>query len=139
MPDVRLRFIVRTPQAIVIERDVLSARVPTGTGQVGLRPRMEPVVLAIEPGLAVLRTPEGVTFVGSAGGLLSCTGREAVLLTPLGVAGEAADAVQQELDRALAAPGAEFKIRATLDRLEGRILAELRRRPGAAAPDRGEP
>lgn len=130
MSDERLRFIVRTPHDVVIDTLVTSARVLTETGHVGLRIRMEPLVLAVEAGLVLLRTDYGVAFVGSAGGLLSSDGRQATLLTPLGVTGSDAAAVQLALDRALAEPGAEQKVRATLDKLEGRILTELRRHRG---------
>jgi hypothetical protein len=92
---------------------------------------MEALVLAVEAGLVLLRTDEGVLFAGTAGGLLSCNGREAILLTPLGVAGPDARDVERALDRALAEPGTEQKVRTTLDKLEGRILTELRRHPVA--------
>jgi F0F1-type ATP synthase epsilon subunit len=138
MPDSRLRFVVRTPHDVVVDMMVASARVATETGQVGLRPRMEPIVLAVEAGLVVLRTEEGRRFAGSAGGLLSCDGREATLFTPIGVLGDNADAITGELERALAEPGAEQKVRATLDRLEGRILLELRRSPRARPSATGD-
>jgi F0F1-type ATP synthase epsilon subunit len=135
-----LRFVVRTPHEVVLDAPVRSARVVTETGHVGLRPRMEPLVLAVEAGLVVLRTDNGVRFVGSAGGLLSCDGANATLFTPLGVAGDDAAAVRAALAAALAEPGAEQKIRATLDKLEGRILTELRRgSPTAPARQGTEP
>ena len=129
MPDGRLRFIVRTPHDVVVDTSVSSARVVTETGHVGLRPRMEPIVLAVEAGLVVLHTDHSVRFAGSAGGLLSCDGQQATLFTPLGVLGDDAAAIRRELDHALSEPGAEQKVRSTLDKLEGRILTELRRQP----------
>jgi len=139
MRDARLRFVVRTPHDIVVDRMVVSARVLTETGHVGLRARMESVVLAVEAGLALLRTGRGVQFAGSAGGLLSCDGVQATLFTPLGVVGDDAAAVQAALDRALEEPRAEQDVRATLDRLEGRILIELRRQPQDARPRASTP
>jgi F0F1-type ATP synthase epsilon subunit len=130
MADTPLRFVVRTPHDVVIDTPVASARVLTETGQVGLRAKMEPLVLAVEAGLVLLRLDRGEFFVGSAGGLLSCDGRQATLFTPLGVAGPNAAAVQHALELALGEPRAEQKVRATLDKLEGRILTELRRHPG---------
>lgn len=137
MADGVLRLVVRTPHDVVIDTAVVSARVLTETGHVGLRPRMEPIVLAVEAGLVLALTAGGPTFVGSAGGLLSCDGRTATLFTPLGVSGADADEVRGALDRALAEPGAEQKLRAALDKLEGRILTELGRRP-LAAPTAGD-
>jgi F0F1-type ATP synthase epsilon subunit len=128
MGDTDLRFVVRTPHAVVVDASVRSARVPTETGDVGLRLRMEPIVLAVEAGLVVLRKDRGrIEFAGSAGGLLSCDGATATLFTPLGFVGSDAEAVQAALNRALAEPDAEQTVRAELDRLEGRILTELRR------------
>jgi F0F1-type ATP synthase epsilon subunit len=128
MPD-RLRFIVRTPHAVVVDEPVVSARVLAETGHLGLRPRMEPIAIAVEAGLVPMRADGRVEFVGVAGGLLACDGRVATLFTPLAVTGPDPAAIERALDRALAEPGAEQKLRAALDRLEGRILTELRRRP----------
>ena len=74
MGKATLHFVIRTPQEIVLERDVASVRVPTETGQVGLRPHGEPTVLAVEPGLIVVRQDDLVRFAGTAGGLLHCDG-----------------------------------------------------------------
>jgi F0F1-type ATP synthase epsilon subunit len=131
MPDARLRFVVRTPHEVVLDTTVVSVRVLTETGQVGLRARMEPIVLAVDAGLVVLRTDGDTQFAGSAGGLLTCDGHQATLFTPLGVVGPDATSVQDALNQALDEPGAEQKVRAALDRLQGRILAELRREPVA--------
>ena len=76
---------MRTPREVVLELDVSSIRVPTETGQVGVRPRAEPFVLAVEPGLVLVRRDETYQFVGTAGGLLRCDGATASLLTPLAV------------------------------------------------------
>jgi F0F1-type ATP synthase epsilon subunit len=124
-----LRFTIRTPHDVIVDTHVSSVRVLTETGHVGLRARMEPLVLAIEAGLVLMRSDGSTRFAGSAGGLLACDGVEATLFTALGVVGNDTDAVQSALARALAEPGAEQQVRATLDKLEGRILTELRRRP----------
>ena len=130
MSDTALRFIVRTPHEVAFDASITSARLRTETGQVGLRVRMEPIVIPVEPGLLVVRARGAVTFVGSAGGLLASDGRRATLFTPLAVVGREAAAVQQAIDRALADPDSEITVRVTLGKLEGRILTQLRRRPG---------
>ena len=132
------RFIVRTPHETVLDTAATSVRVLTETGHVGIRQHMEPVVLPIEAGLAIVRADGRVTLVGSAGGLLSSDGREATLFTPLGVVGTDPVAIQRALDEALAAPDAELAARARLGKLEGRILTELRRGPHDGAPGAGE-
>lgn len=132
------RFIVRTPHETVLDTAASSVRVLTESGHVGIRPNMEPVVLPIEAGLAIVRADGGVTLVGSAGGLLSSNGREATLFTPLGVMGTDPVVIQRALDEALAAPDAELAARARLGKLEGRILAELRRGPQDGRPGAGE-
>ena len=94
MAEATLRFCVRTPQGIAFEAGLRSLRVPTDTGQVGLRPRAERTALGVEPGLVLAGAPDGLRFVATAGGLLRCEGSEAVLLTPLAVSGESAPAVR---------------------------------------------
>lgn len=130
MAEGALRLRVRTPHAQVLEARVTSLRVPTDTGQVGLRPRSEPAALVVEPGLALASGAGGLRFVATAGGLLRCDGREAVLLTPLAVVGASADAVLASLEEALGAPGPDRELRAALQRLETGILQELRRGEG---------
>lgn len=125
MPDSTLHFVLRTPRDIVLESDVVSLRVPTETGQVGLRPRCEPNVLAVEPGLIVIRLGAATRFAGTAGGLLHCDGKTASILTPVAVVGDELATVLEELDRTLSAPNAEQEVRAILKRLEKNILEEL--------------
>ena len=130
MSDAALRFVVRTPHEIALDASITSVRLRTETGLVGLRARMEPIVIPVEPGLLVVRAKGTVTFVGSAGGVLASDGRQATLFTPLAVVGNDAAAVQQAIDRALAEPDSEMAVRVTFGKLEGRILTQLRRRPG---------
>jgi F0F1-type ATP synthase epsilon subunit len=130
MPDSTLHFVIRTPQNIVLDSDVVSIRVPTETGQVGLRPRSEPTVLAVEPGLIVVRLSDSSRYAGTAGGLLHCDGKSANLLTPVAVVGDELTAVLEELDRNLSAPNAEQEVRAMLKRLEKNILEELQHSSG---------
>ena len=121
-----LKLVVHTPREVVLEVDVSSIRVPTETGQVGVRPRAEPLVLAVEPGLVLMRRDDTFEFVGTAGGLLRCDGVTAWLLTPLAVIGHDQDEVIDAIEEALAQPSVEMEARATLGRLESSILRELR-------------
>jgi F0F1-type ATP synthase epsilon subunit len=132
MPAAHLHLVVLTPHALVAELDVVSLRVPSDTGQVGLRPRCEPTVLAIEPGLVLARAATALHYFGTAGGLLRCDGRAAVLLTPLAVRGDDGPGVLDALGAALAAPDPERDLRRAIERLQTGILTELRRseRPG---------
>jgi F0F1-type ATP synthase epsilon subunit len=132
------RFIVRTPHDTVLDTTARSVRVLTASGHVGLRPHLEPMVLPIETGLVLVRGDTGVTFVGSAGGVLASDGREATLFTPLGVAGSDPVAIQRALSDALAMPDSELAVRTRLGKLEGRILTELRRGPHDGAPRAGD-
>jgi F0F1-type ATP synthase epsilon subunit len=126
MIESQLQLIVRTPSEVVLEVDVLSIRVPTETGQVGVRRRAEPLVLAVAPGLVLVRRDDTYEFVGTAGGLLRCDGATASLLTPLAVTGDDEDEVIDALEKALAQPSVEMEARATLGRLQNSILRELR-------------
>ena len=127
MADPPLKLVVRTPHEVAAELEARSLRVPSDTGQVGLRPRSEPSVLAVEPGLVLAWTDEGVRFVATAGGLLRCDGRRAILLTPVAVVGRDAQEVRARLREALAAPRADLELRRVIERLETGILRELRR------------
>ncbi len=126
MSERQLELIVRTPREIVFQSQVVSIRVPTETGQVGLRARVEPLVLAVEAGLVLVRREADFTFVGSAGGLLRCDGRTASLLTPLAVSGENEQKVTDALEAVLTQPSIEMQARETLGRLQNSILQELR-------------
>lgn len=131
MPDPILKVVVRTPQEVAAELDARSLRVPADTGQVGLRPRCEPTVLAVEPGLVLVSTEEGARFLATAGGLLRCDGRRAILLTPLAVVGRDAREVRRRLEEALEAPRADLELRRAIERLETGMLRELRKGGGA--------
>jgi hypothetical protein len=100
---------------------VTSVRLLAETGHVGLRVRMEPIVIPVESGLIVVRTNGSTVLVGTAGGLLTSDGREATLFTPLAVIGSETAAVQRAIDSALAEPGPEIAVRKRLGRLEDRI------------------
>ncbi len=132
MAEETLRLVVRTPQGRVFDERVTSLRVPTDTGQVGLRPRSEEAALVVEPGLVLAASEDGLRFVATAGGLLRCDGKEAVLLTPLAVVGESAEAVRVELEETLRIPRRDLELRAVLQRLETGILHELRGSTSAA-------
>jgi len=121
-----LHFVIRTPREVVLALDVSSVRIPTRTGQVGLRPRIESTILAIEAGLVVIRTGDNFQYAGTAGGLLECDGAQANLLTPVAVIGSEPDAVVAELERILAIPSEEAEIRKSLAQIEMRIREELR-------------
>ena len=125
MTKQQLHVTIRTPRETVVDQDVASLRVPAQSGQVGLRPRGEPSVLAVEAGLIVLRLAGGMRYAGTAGGLLHTSGAAASLLTPLAVVGDNVESVSRQLDALLSAPSEEMEVRRTLGRLETRILQEL--------------
>ncbi len=139
MSHQQLRVVIRTPRETVVDQNVSSMRVSTQTGQVGLRPRGEPNVLAIEAGLIVLRLNDGTQYVGTAGGLLHADGESASLLTPLAVVGDDVESVSRELDTLLSAPSEEMEVRQMLGRLENRILSELRQEDAMTGTLKGKP
>jgi len=127
MVDEGLQVVVRTPEGCVFDERIRSLRAPSDTGQVGLRPGSEPTALLVEPGLVLAEAEGGLRFVATAGGLLRCDGRTAVILTPLAVVGRSAEAVRAELDREMGASRQDLELRAVLQQLETGILQELRR------------
>jgi F0F1-type ATP synthase epsilon subunit len=135
MPE-RLRWVIRTPHGVVLDQAVEAVRVPTESGQVGLRPREETLALVVEPGLVVFRSGAALRFAATAGGLLEGDRETATLYTPFAVAGDRGEEVLSALDRALATPDSELQARSRFGRLEQRIVQELRQRPDAARPER---
>ena len=139
MTKQKLHVVIRTPNETVVDQDVASLRFPTHSGQVGLRPRCEPSVLAVEAGLIVLRINGGNRYAGTAGGLLHTNGDSASLLTPLAVVGDDLDSVSNQLDQLLSTPSGEMEVRHTLGRLEQRILQELHEGDGSSGSDARKP
>lgn len=126
-----LQLVIRTPHEVTLKTSVWSARVLTESGHVGLRPRTEPMVIAVEPGLMNIHRINDETsaemFVGTAGGLMLCEHNTATLLTPLAVFGDNETSIVEQLDNLMQRPDSEMEARATLSKLEGHILTELRR------------
>lgn len=130
------RLLLRTPHGNVFDDQVRAARVPTETGQVGLRPGGEPLLLVVEPGLVLLRGDAGLQFAATAGGLLESGRERSTLYTPLAVVGSSADEVLSALDRLLATPDREVAVRRQLGELERRIVQELGQSPRPAGSGR---
>jgi F0F1-type ATP synthase epsilon subunit len=128
MPE-GFRLVIRTPHQLVLDERVRSVRVPTETGQVGLRPNGEPVLLVIEPGLVLLRAATALGFAATAGGLLESDRERCVLYTPVAVVGSSEDEVLAALERLLAVPDREVVARQQLGELERRIIQEARGGP----------
>lgn len=121
-----LELQILTPHETVLHAAVRSARVPADTGQVGLRPRGEPLVLVVEPGVVVLTMRDGTRYAATAGGLLESIRERAVIYTPFAVLGNTDTEVLVALEHALATPNAEIVARRRLGELEQRIVRELR-------------
>jgi F0F1-type ATP synthase epsilon subunit len=130
-------LVIRTPHATVFEDRVRALRVPTETGHVGLRPRGEPIVLAVEPGLIIMRLIEKLRFAATAGGLLESDRTRCTLYTPIAALGDSESEMLDALERMLSTPGGELMARRQLAELEQRIVRELRRRPVVAGMPRG--
>ena len=125
MPE-GLRFVLRTPHQVVLDERVRAVRVPTETGQAGLRPGGEPILLVVEPGLVLLHGEAGPRFAATAGGLLESGRERCTLYTPVAAVGASDDDLLAALDHLLAAPGGEMAARRQFAELEQRIVRELR-------------
>ena len=125
MPE-QLQLVIRTPHAVLVDQSVRAARVPTETGQVGLRPHQEPFVLVVQPGLCIMMREQGMGFVATAGGLLDADRKVSVLYTPFAVAGDRGDEVLAALERVLATPDSELLARRRLAELEQQIARQFR-------------
>jgi F0F1-type ATP synthase epsilon subunit len=123
---------IRTPHEVVFEGDVAALRFPTETGLAGLRPRGEPLVVALEPGLVILRRADRVEFAATAGGLLESGRRHCRIFTPFAAVGSSEEAMFQALEQALTSPAGELVARRRLGELEQRIVRELGERPAVS-------
>jgi F0F1-type ATP synthase epsilon subunit len=130
--------VVRTAQAVVLAAAVRGLRVPTPTGQVGLRPGEERLTSVVEPGLILLNATAGQLFAASAGGLLEADRRVATLFTPYAVVGESPEQVLRALEQASQVPGGELRIRHRMAELEQRIVHELKPRLSVAPVRSGD-
>ena len=120
-----LRLVIRTPHAAVVDADVDAARVPTRTGQLGLRPRQEPFITVVESGLIILDSGAQRRFAATAGGLLRTDRGTALLATPFAVTGADDAELLAALDQAYATPDSELVTRRRLAELEQRIVREM--------------
>lgn len=123
-----LQFLIRTPRDTAYDTRVRGLRVPTASGQVGIRRGAEPLLLVVEPGLIVIHAADADRFAASAGGLFECDVQRCVLYTPFAVTGAQDADVLAALDRALATPDGELAARHRLDELEQQIVRELAHR-----------
>jgi F0F1-type ATP synthase epsilon subunit len=126
MSEGKILAVIQTPNQIVFEAPVSAMRVPTQTGQVGIRVGMEPLVLIVEPGLVSLRDAEKTSFVGTSGGLLDAARDVVRFLSPVAIVGSSPEAVLDELNAQLGMPDSELMARRRLGELEARIIEELK-------------
>ncbi len=124
-----LRLVIRTPTEVVFDARVSAARVPTETGLAGLRPRNEPMLLVVEPGLIVIRTAGAPRYAATAGGLYESSRERGILHTPFAVVGSDAREILSTLEHELHASDGEIALRRQLGDLEQRIVRELRTKP----------
>lgn len=117
---------IRTPHDVILDEPARAVRLPAVSGHVGLRPREEPFLLAVEPGLVIVRLEHGERQAATAGGLLDGARDQAVLYTPFAVIGDRAEDVLARLDEALATPDGELSARRRLGELEQHIVHKLR-------------
>jgi F0F1-type ATP synthase epsilon subunit len=132
----RLRWIIRTPREAVLDEDVRGVRIPTESGQAGVRPGAEPLVLVVEAGLILIQTDAGTRFAATAGGLLESDRERCILYTPFAVTGERDADVLSALDRVQRLRDDEISARRRLGELEKRIVREVRRHQSGAGPGR---
>jgi F0F1-type ATP synthase epsilon subunit len=125
--------VVRSPETVVFDKEVDALRVPTETGQVGIRHGAEPIVFIVEAGLLLARIGATTHFIGCAGGILDSTREQVNILTPFAIVHTSADTVLKELNERMTTPDAELIARRHLGELEMRIASELRRRAQSSA------
>lgn len=76
-----LRLRVRTPDGLVLDRDVRSLRVEDEDGWVGVLPGRRDLIALLPPGLVLFTDDEGDGFVAISGGLLELTDGDCRVVT----------------------------------------------------------
>lgn len=71
-----LRLRVRTPEGLLLDREVRALRVEDEDGWIGVLPGRRDLLAVLPPGLVLFTDEEGEGFVAIAGGLLELTGGE---------------------------------------------------------------
>ena len=119
---------IRTPEDLVLRRDVISLQAGDATGRFGLRPGHEAFVTVLEPGIVTFRDADGGEgFAAVDGGVLlveadhvSIVAREAVVADSLQSIAAAAAA------RVGARRGEEESARLAAEQIALRLLEQLR-------------
>jgi F-type H+-transporting ATPase subunit epsilon len=117
-----------TPEALVIERDVLHVRAEDESGAFGVLDRHADLLTAITISVLVYRDREGLEhFVAVRGGLLSVTGGNRVeLLTREAVASDDLESLERDvLARFRRKDAEEKRARTGASRLEGVLLRRV--------------
>jgi F0F1-type ATP synthase epsilon subunit len=128
-----LELVIRTPREITLDERVSSVRVPSETGQLGIRPRGEPLLTALEPGLVVFRMGAELRVAGTVGGLMMSDRDRCEIFTPFAVVGTE-DEVIAALEQQGRDPEPELEARRRLGELEQRIVREIGRREVRGLP-----
>ena len=102
-----LAMTIRTPHAVIFDEAIDGARIPTESGLAGIRPRGEPLVAAVEPGLVVLRSGGALRFAATAGGLVETDRQRCTLYTPYAVVGASEEEMLAALAKIKATPSSE--------------------------------
>ena len=94
-----LRLRVRTPDGLLVDREVQAVGAEDLDGWFGLRPGRRGLVAALPPGLLVFRDPAGEWFVAHAGGLLDLANGECRVMTLEAVVSSDLEQVAELVDR----------------------------------------
>jgi F0F1-type ATP synthase epsilon subunit len=89
------------------------------------------MVLALEPGLLVLRDRDTTRFAATAGGLAESDRERCTIYTPFATVGGSEEKMERALEQLLSTPPAEMVARKRLEELEHRVVEELTRPAGA--------
>ncbi len=124
-----LRLIVRTPARVEVDAAVRSVTAEDGSGRFGVRPRGEPLLAALVPGLLTFRDPEGhETLVAIGSGLLDARPMLVDVAVREAVVCESLEAVRAEVLRAsVESRQGENAMRDTFRRLHERLLVAMAR------------
>ena len=123
-----MRLVVLTPQALVVDREVVHVRAEDASGSFGLLDRHADLLTALTVSVLVYRELEqGEHFIAVRGGILTVTGRQRIeVLTREAVAGDDLEQLEHEvLARFRRTAADEQRARRGAGRLEGALLRRM--------------
>lgn len=121
-----LRLKLRTPEQLLVDRDVSAIKAEDRSGWLGILPGREDVIAVLPPGLLIFRDGEGESYVALSGGLLDLRGSLCRVLAREAVLEQNLDSIAERVEALLRTRrDADARRRSVLDDLVREVMRRL--------------